>query len=384
MPSPNILLVTFDDLGVYEVTPTLMPNYTAFVGTGGARAYTRCYSMPVCSQSRACLTFGKYGRTLGIIGPMGVDNGPEPPAYAETLPELLRAAGYETCLVGKWHLGRNPLELPLGYLGAPQARGYEWWLAGTPSNVDSYTSWLRVDGEEVTQETNYLTIEQVTAATAWWSTTQGPKFMHVALNAPHGPYHFPPASLLGGFTSSASTQNRQKYECMIRSADWALGQILEAVGANAAVFVTADNGTPPNASAGLEYHGYKGTTYEGGVRVPMAVRSQFGGGTSDRLMHLVDIPASILSLVGIAKPSGWDSSSLYAPARETCLSEAAVNATGETWAAAMTKRYKLIQNALGEEEFYDLQVDPLEESPLDASDPLYASTVATLSAVLYG
>lgn len=382
MPSPNILLVTFDDLGVYEVTPTLMPNYTAFVGTGGARAYTRCYSMPVCSQSRACMTFGKYGRTLGIIGPMGVDNGPEPAALVDTLPELLRSEGYETCLVGKWHLGRNPLELPLGYLGAPQARGYEWWLAGTPSNVDSYTAWLRVDGEEVTQETNYLTIEQVTAASAWWSTTQGPKFMHVALNAPHGPYHFPPAELLGGFTSSATTQNRQKFECQIRSADWALGQILAAVGQNAVVIVTADNGSPPNAHPSLDHAGWKATTYEGGIRVPLAIRSQFGGGTSDRLVHLVDIPASILSLVGIPKPAGWDSSSLYAPARETCLSEAEVNATGDTWAAAMTRRYKLIVRPGWPEELYDLQEDPFEADQLDLDDPLYASTLTTLRAVL--
>lgn len=382
MPQPNVLLVTFDDLGIYEVTPTLMPNYTAFVGAGGARAYTRCYSMPVCSQSRACMLFGKYGRTLGIIGPMSTQNGPEPSISTDTLAGLLQFEGYHTCLIGKWHLGRNAMDVGLGYLGAPESRGFDWWLAGTPDNPESYTNWTRVDGDEITQETAYLTTEQVATATAWWGATSGPKFMQVSMSAPHGPYHFPPSDLLGGFVSTAVTQNRKKYESMVRSADWAFGQILAAVGPDTVVVATADNGSPPNAHPDLPHHDWKGTTYEGGIRVPLAIRSQFGGGTSDRLVHLVDLPGSILSLVGADIPADWDSSSLYTPARETCISEAFANSTGELWSAAMTKRYKLVRPHVGPEELYDLNLDQYEQLPLDKDDPFYASTLATLRAAL--
>ena len=382
MSQPDVLLVVLDDLGTVDVNATLTPNLSAFVNSGGARAYTRCYSMPLCSQTRASLLFGKYGRTLGIVDAMTVLNGPEPGIEEPTLPNILQDNGYATCLVGKWHVGRNPADTSLQYLGAPEVRGFGWWLAGTPSNVDNYWNWLRVDDDVTSQETNYLTIEQVESAIAWWSATSGPKFMQVSLNAPHGPYHFPPSELLGGFTSSAITQNRQKYECQIRSADWAFSEILSAIGSDTVVIVVGDNGTPQNtpgtSQAGLSL---KGTCYEGGIRVPLAIRSQFGGGVSDRLVHVVDIPGSILSVAGIQRPQSWDASTLYGPARTACLSEAMND--GVLWRAAMTKRYKLLRRDSAPEELYDLQVDPTEQNKLDLNDPLYASTLQTLRGVLY-
>lgn len=386
MPTqPDILLVVFDDLGLVDMTATLMPNAWSFGMGGGARTFTRTYSMPICSQSRACLLFGKYGRTLDIIEGMNVLTGPEPAVETDTLPALLASAGYATCLVGKWHLGRNPLDLEMQYLGAPQARGFDHWRAGAPENLDDFNWWQRVDDDAVTTETRYATAEQLASALAWWNATSSPKFLQVSLSAPHGPYHFPPADELGGFVSAAISANRRKYESEIRSADWAFGQLLEAISPSTIVCAVGDNGTPANTPApGQNSAHLKSTCYEGGIRVPMAIKSGYPAGTTDRLVHVVDIPATLLTLAGVAVPLDWDGQSLTGPARTTCLAEAQLGDGGgnEIVRAAMTKRYKLIHNQGLAEELYDLQLDPNETTKLSLTDPKYADVLALLRGVL--
>ena len=389
----DVLLVVLDDLWVGDVTPTLMPNLIAFGGT--ARIFTRCYSMPVCSQSRACLTYGRYGRTLGIIGGMDSNAGPEPLSGLSTLAGELRAAGYATALIGKWHGGRNPFEPTRTppYDGAPFARGFSSWLAGTPDNVDDFYAWPRVDqiGDqpiELTNETTYATAAHVVAAADWWESHEGnPRFMQVSLNAPHGPYHFPPADELGGFVSTASSLNRRMYESEIRSADWAINELVTTVGPDTVVVVVGDNGTPNNARApGQQANKVKATCYEGGVRVPLAIRSpSYQAGMSDRLCHIVDIPATLMVAAGLAVPPDWDGRSLTLTARPTALSEAQDGASGggHLVRAAMTGRYKLLRTDDDPEEFYDLQLDPSELSPVppQQQDP---SILAALRGILYG
>ena len=388
MAQPDLLFVILDDWGIIDCTPTLTPNIYAFGTTGGARTFTRTYSMPICSQSRACMTFGRYGRTLGIIEGMSPFNGPEPDANESTLATEFADAGYDTALIGKWHLGRNPLDIASEFIGAPQVRGFNDWLAGSPENLDDFFDWLRVDNEAETQETVYATAAQVDAALGWWASAGDsiPRFMQVSLNSPHGPYHFPPADELGGFVSAAATQNRKKYESEIRSADWAFGQLLAAVGPSTVVCVVGDNGTPVNARApGQDPSHLKATCYEGGIRVPMAIRSGYPAGATDRLVHVVDIPATLLTLAGCAVPGGWDGMSLTGPARTTCLSEAQLGLSGNNaWVrAAMTKRYKLLRTNDEPEEFYDLLLDPNELTKLPLTDAAHAATLATLRGVLY-
>ncbi len=387
MSHPDLLFVILDDLWIGDVTPTLMPNLTAF---SGARIFTHCYSMPVCSQSRACMLYGKYGRTLGIIAGMDSTVGPEPAAGEATVAQLLSDAGYLTALVGKWHGGRNPLDTPAGCIGAPAARGFQRWLAGTRDNIDDFYDWERIDDDVVmAHETTYVTAAQVLAAQDWWETEAGgaPRFLQVSLSAPHGPYNFPPADELGGFVSTAATLNRRKYESEIRSADWAFGELLATVGADTTVIVVGDNGTPNNARApGQQANKVKATCYEGGIRVPLAIRSpKYPPGFSDRLCHITDIPATILATVGIDVPSDWDGRSLTLTARTTALSEAQDGASGGNHLvrAAMTHDYKLLRTDDDPEELYHLLTDPTELIPLSLTDPANASILATLRAQLY-
>jgi arylsulfatase A-like enzyme len=278
------------------------------------------------------------------------------------------------------------------YVGAPHARGFTSWHAGSPENLDDFFSWLRVDDDAVTTETVYATTAQVSAATSWWASATDPKFLQVSLNSPHGPYHFPPPEQLGGFISNASNQNRRKYESEIRSADWALGQLLTAVGPETIVALCGDNGTPGNALAPGQVSGkVKSTCYEGGVRVPLAIRSGYTPGSSDRLVHLVDVPATLLTMAGLQVPATWDGRSLVGPARATCLSEAELGDGGDHAhvRAAISKTHKLMRTTPdggpdGPELLFDLVNDPTEEVPLDLDDPANAAALAQLRAVLYG
>jgi arylsulfatase A-like enzyme len=318
-------------------------------------------------------------------------NGPEPDASVPTLASLLKAAGYATSLVGKHHLGRKPGNESgdTAYIGAPQARGFDRWLAGTPENVDDFSNWPRVDDETLTQSTEYVTAAQVAAALDWIASTAGPKFIQVSLTAPHGPYNFPPADELGGFTSSATSLNRQKYECEIRSADWAFGQLLAALPAGTIVAVVGDNGTPENARApGQQIGKLKATCYEGGIRVPLAIKSQYPAGTTDRLVHIADIPATLLALAGVSVPNDWDGKSLIGPPRASCLSEATLGLSDnfDLVRAAMIvspHHYKLLRKNDDPEELYNLDSDPGELTKLSLTDPANAAVLATLRAILY-
>jgi len=389
---PDILLVVMDDLWAGDLTAERTPN--AWSLAVQSRVYTRTYSHPVCWHSRAALTWGVYGRHFSppIIEAMGVTTGPEPAAGVPTAASLLAATGYSTCLVGKWHRGRMPgaPSGPLAYLGAPQMRGYQDVRAMAATNLRNWVPpWERVDDFLISADPVYATISQTQAAIDWWALAAAPRFLEVSLSAPHPPPHVPPPELLGGYEPDPSLPPaRKQYEKQVRSADWALGQILSVVGSETVVVLCSDNGAPfppPGAPPG---HG-KATCYEFGVRVPLSIRSHFAPGPTNRLVHLVDVPATILALAGLPVPIGWDGKSLLGAERQSCLSEAVMDQDGhEVWdRAAMTKTHKLRQvNDVGDpdgaEELYDLVADPNELAPLDVMDPAYASILATLRAVL--
>lgn len=393
MTRPNIVLVVLDDLIAADLTPERAPQWTDLCAHG--RQMTRAYAMPVCSQSRACLEFGRYGRSLGITQAMSATEGPEPPASAPTLAGLLKTAGYHTALVGKWHLGRNPNDLNEGCIGAPQARGYDHWLAGSPDNLESYTAWTRVDDDAVTTETVYATIAQEAAARAWWSSTPYPKFLTVRLAAPHGPFHDPSASLLGGYAPDPTLPlPRRRYEKMIRSADWFLGQLrtFPLLSTTTLVCVLSDNGTPENVPGpGQDPEKLKGTSFDGGCRIAMAwwapPQTFVAQGSDPRLVHLVDVPATLLEAADVAIPAEWDGVGMMSALagnpgtlRDWCISEATIAegaAPDRLEQAAITATHKLRRSSESEPfELYDLIADPGETTDIADLEPEIAADLA--------
>lgn len=366
---PDVLMVVADDLWVGDLSDEVAPVLWGLAEE--SRVYTRCYSHPVCWQSRASLLWGVYGRHFepAIVEAMGVQSGPEPGEGVVTMPGLLQQAGYETCLVGKWHCGRRPGEPsgPMAYMGAPQARGFGAWRAGAPSNLGSWTQpWTRVDGDVITQESEYATVAQVEAGIEWWSAIgHEPRFLQVSLSAPHPPFHAPPDELLGGYVPGPGPLARQNYERMVRSVDWAVGRLLEAVGEETVVVFTADNGCPILPPGMPDGH-KKGTTFEPGIRVPLSIRKPglTPGYNGTRLVHVVDVPATILELAGVEVPSGWDGMSLFGPGRADALSEAVMVDDGievhDVAAVIDDPPMKLRVVDGGPEELYDLAADPQE------------------------
>lgn len=385
----KVLLVGWDDVSWREATAAVCPRLAAFRATALEAPLT--FSHPVCSQSRAALLFGSYGKKIGTWADIGtLAPGPETPSLAlPTLPGVLGAAGYATCLVGKWHCG--PETTGAHWATAPQERGYDEWRAGTRLNLPDYTSWQRVDAhalgfsvaEDVAQ---YATHAQLEAAADWWAehASCSKAFLHVALNAPHAPYHVPPASLLAGWPAPGlGASNRQKYLAMLRSADTAFGELLDMVGEDTAVFLYSDNGTSSRALApGEDETHAKETTFDGGTRVLGLGR--WGNnpiGQTTGLQHVQDTAAGVLAVAGIQAPAEWDARTTP---RTFVLSEAEY-ADGTLDRACRTVSHKLRQiSLLGsmDEELYDLAADPAELEPLDLEAPSNQAALDYLRAKL--
>lgn len=383
----NLVLVVLDDLIEDDLTYDRAPNWHDLVAAG--QRWGATYSMPVCSQSRACLLFGRYGRSLGITVAMNGETGPAPAAGTPTLAELLRAAGYKTALAGKWHLGPHAdTGLPLG---APLSRGFDAWVAGSIDNLASYTGWQRYeDDEPPVLEHQYAPVAQLEAARAWWDAAGAhSKFLWLAPPLPHAPFHVPPPELLDGYSSSATPPSRRRYELMLRAADWILGQLRTWPGmANAIVCVVGDNGTPINAVGPTQSSSrVKTTTYEDGVRVPCAWYGAefFEAGTQRAApRHLVDVPATLLAIANLPVPNDWDGTPFgNRSASELVLSEATLgDGTLERAVVSPATRLKLRRTGELPEEAYDLAVDPIElQNVVDLDE--YEGALESMRAVLY-
>lgn len=376
----SVLLVGIDDASRSEFTSSLCPNLHAFRTAG--MSLTNLWSHPACSQSRGGLTFGSYGKKIGTL--KDLNGAPDrPPAGYPTIASVLAEAGFQTCLVGKWHCGPAPSGASIAL--APLERGYQAFRAGTRHNVTSYTSWERLDADEtghtITTGTSYATQAQLDEARSWWQSHPGPRFLHVAFNAPHAPYHIPPASLLNGWVQPGPLDSdRTKYRAALRAVDTAFGELLAMVGSSVPVFVYSDNGTAASAkAAGDDGSKMKGTAFRGGCNVFGAARwGNVPVGPSDNLNHLLDLAAGVLTVAGVPIPSEWDA---IVGARPSILSERE-ESNGELERACRSNTYLLRELNGTTEELYDLVNDPEEETPVDLGDPVHATALAYLRAQL--
>jgi arylsulfatase A-like enzyme len=363
----RILLVGWDDVSWKEATASVCPRLAAFRAT--AYEAPLMFSHPVCSQSRSALLFGSYAKKIGTLRDIGLTEiTPDtPPASLPTLPGTLKAAGYRTCLVGKWHCG--PATSGAHWALGPFERGYDEWLAGTRLNLDDYRDWQRVDanslGFSVAENVGqYATLAQLDAVSAWWALhcPEPDTFLHVALNAPHGPFHAPPTSLLAGWPQPTSFSSlRQKYLAMLRSADTAFGMLLDLVGPGVAVFLYSDNGTSSRALApGEDDTHAKETTFDGGTRV-LGLGRWVGCpvGQSPGLQHVQDIAAGVLAVAGVPAPPEWDARTTP---RSSVLSEAITQGVSDRACRTLTHKLRQVDGA---EELYNIVNDPDELTPLD-------------------
>lgn len=314
MQRPNIVLILVDDMGYGDVgvlsdgsprTPTLDTLIAESV------CLTQHYSASaVCAPARATLLTGRYPHRTGAIDTLE-GRGLDRLALREvTLADRLRAAGYATGLIGKWHLGA------LDPRYHPNARGFDDFVGFRGGWSDYYQWRLDYNGQFRPTDGRYLTDLFAEEAVAFIRRhRREPFFLHVAPNAPHFPLQAPeeavrPFRETGRFTTAVSTLYG-----MIQRLDAGVARILEEVDRlglreNTVVLFTSDNG-PQFGGEGdqsttrynAHFRGHKGNVFEGGIRVPAILRWPAGlpdGRQVQEMVHFADWLPTLLEMAGVA------------------------------------------------------------------------------------
>lgn len=277
------MLILADDLGYRELgvqgCPDIPTPNVDSIAANGVRFTDGYVSCPICAPTRAGLLTGRYQQRFGFETNPGPEEYADPgfglPLEQTTLAERLKGLGYATGMVGKWHLGYRP-ELQ------PPQRGFDEFFGFLSGANDYLPGGRRSDrvlrGTEVVEEPEYLTDAFAREAVAFIeSHRRDPFFLHLPFNAVHGPLQASD-EYLQRFPQIADP-NRRTYAAMTAAMDDAVGHVLgklreHGLEEDTLVFFLSDNGgpTPQTTSNNLPLRGYKGQTYEGGIRVPFMVQ----------------------------------------------------------------------------------------------------------------
>jgi arylsulfatase A-like enzyme len=310
---PNVIVIVADDLGFGDLgvngcgdIPT--PHIDALAASG-VRCTNGYVSGPYCSPTRAGLMTGRYQQRFGHEfnpGPPTAENVEKGLTLKEqTLPQRLKDAGYQTGMVGKWHLGHAEHFQP------PQ-RGFEsfygFW-GGAHSYVKSGlgTDQPIVRGVEQIDEQEYLTDAFAREAKAFIANHKGqPFFLYLAFNAVHTPMEA--TDKYAARFKDIADPKRKTYAAMLSAMDDAIGAVaaqLKTQGAaeNTLIFFISDNGGPEtaNASNNGPFRGQKAQTWEGGIHIPYFVSwpaKLNAGSTYDQPVIQLDILPTILAAAG--------------------------------------------------------------------------------------
>lgn len=375
---PNIVFILADDLGWGELgcygqqkIPT--PHIDRLAAEG--MRFTQHYSgAPVCAPSRCVLMTGKHLGHAEVRGNMQAkvkfpqfDEGQYPlSAEARTFPQLFRQAGYATGAMGKWGLGpvrstgdpnRKGFDLFFGYNCQAVAHSfyppYLWRNADKivinqhpiPGHARQPEGEVRMEdwiGETYAPQLMVAEAEKFIAEHAG-----GPFFLYLPFTEPHVAMH-PPIASVNRFPVDWDTEvyrglnaylphprPRAGYAAMISDLDSYVGRVLTAlekagVSERTLVIFTSDNGTTHEGQADQRFHiggvdpaffnstaglrGYKGSVYEGGIRVPMIARLPGrvpAGGVCDMPSYFADWFPTLCDAAGLQTPADLDGQSLW-------------------------------------------------------------------------
>lgn len=293
---PNLVLILADDLGYADVgfngckdIPTPNIDRIAKEGIKCTNAYV---TWGACGPSRAGMITGRYQDKFGFSrNPLFAPNDPNQglPLSELMLSEALQQANYKSAVLGKWHLGAHPSQRPLkrgfddffGFLtGGHKYFPEEWTLADeyeVTAQFEAYKTKLLRNNERI-EETEYLTDALSREAVNYIGKYKdNPFFIYLAYNAPHGPLQAT-EKYLQRFPNIPN-KKRKTYAAMVSAVDDGVGLVLDqlkkmGVEDNTIVVFLSDNGGPShkNGSNNKPLRGRKGQLFEGGIRVPFALR----------------------------------------------------------------------------------------------------------------
>ena len=319
-PKNNVLLLILDDWGIdssslYNNTPGAQlartPNIDALANSG--LLFTRGYAQPICSPTRATTLTGRHPYQHTVGNPTSANT---LPASELTFPEIITASAPEYALAsfGKWHLGS-------GESGPADTGGWPNFTGTIQGGVPDYADWVRVKiengavtdtGTDITAlvpgtySSPYATSVQVDDAVSFITAQNTtPWVVWMGFNSPHSPFHDPEpyVTIPGGYSTNGDT-NLDYYIRMLEALDHEIGRLLQSVDLTKTnIILVGDNGTPSQvdqAPAG-GIAGAKGSLNEGGIHVPFIASGPdvIVTGTTDKLVHVVDLFSTILDLTGI-------------------------------------------------------------------------------------
>ncbi|WP_408032185.1 sulfatase-like hydrolase/transferase [Tenacibaculum xiamenense] len=371
----NILLIIVDDLGKDALSGysegTIKPNTPNLNELRNkGLLFNNFWVYPTCSPTRASIITGKYGYRTGVKWAGDVLNDSETILQKHINEQTNNK--YSTAVIGKWHLaGSNNRTYN------PENLGIDYY-AGVISGTADYFQWeLTEDGATSTQN-NYITEKFTDLSIDWIAEQSKPWFLWLAYTAPHTPFHLPPSEMhsqqgLGEYTSGADVL--PYYMAAIEAMDYQIGRLLSSLSAeerdNTTIIVLGDNGTP-NQAAQSPYasNKAKGTLYQGGINTPMIVSGAQVSrtGSDHNIVSSTDLFATIAEIAGGATTEINDSKSFKSllslgnQTREFQYSEKN-NDTTDSWTIS-NGSFKLVVNANGEKEFFNLTNDPYEQENL--------------------
>jgi len=295
IPSPNILLINADDLGMGDLSSygsEIPTPHIDSIGEQGLHFSDFYVSAPVCTPSRFSQLTGllpqrsrhRLTSPLMPTSEQDADRGLEP--GEKTIARVLKESGYSTGLIGKWHLGHGRRRF------LPTSNGFDYFYGFTPGCIDFFTHRYRGQpcfyrNERMIEEEGYSTDLFTGEAIAFLERNRNRRFyLNLAHNSPHyGKADFPgaranvlqaPEELVARFTGP--DQDRNVYSAMVVSMDDGVGRVLKALESlglaeNTLVIFTSDNGGDPDyGGSNGSFRGEKGTLFEGGIRVPCMMR----------------------------------------------------------------------------------------------------------------
>ncbi len=431
---PNILFITtdqqrYDTLSCNAAAPPRTPHLDALAerGVRFERAYIQ---NPVCIPSRACMQTGRYTSQHGVTYMESViDTTPGLPVWERTFMERLQVAGYRTAAFGKIHMmperGFHDMQI-CGGKGARWTQSHGLEIGPGPLG-NHYAAWLEArhpGGYELIYEqrrrpeykkyrtaiVNVLPLEEYVD---YWiaqntidyiqSPPSEPWFIQCGFCGPHGPIDPPepydsvydpeevelPANVFVDMEGRPREPSAEEeailrrwiafYYGLVALIDDQVGRILKALDEtgqrdNTLILYVSDHGE----MMGERGRGGKGNFFEPVIRVPLLAAAP--GGSAGRvvgdLVETMDVAPTILDYAGLPIPEEMQAASLRpliegaGGGRDAVLCEYTTNDRSRSGKCLRTERYKYCYWSTGEEEFYDLQEDPLERCNL-AGDAAY-------------